>query len=1139
MALSCRACGADNPTGKKFCGDCGTALENRCPRCGANNPRDKKFCGDCGVSLRDSGFVDRGSSPRSEPRIANHESRTTNHASRAYTPKHLAEKIRQSRSALEGERKQVTVMFADVKGSMELAEQLDPEEFSQIMQRFFRILSDGVERFEGFVDKFTGDGIIALFGAPIAHENHAQRACYAALHLRDRLGHYADELRVDPGVNFSFRLGLNSGEVIVGNIGDDLRMDYTAQGHTVGLAQRMEQLAPADGIAVSQHTQKSVDGFFAMRSLGPVRIKGAREPVTVFVLEGVGPHRTRLDTSRARGLSRFVGRSREMETLESALERSLEGSGRVAAAVGEAGVGKSRLCVEFVQRCRARGLVVYEAHCPAHGKTIPYLPLLELLRNLFGITDQDGAREARQKIAGELALLDDAFADDRALVLDFLGVGDPKAPPLQLEPAVRQRRLFAFLRRLIQLRTEAEPIVLLIDDLHWVDPGSDLFLAQIVEAVSATRTFLLVNFRPEYEAAWTRKSWVLQLPMAPLGAEALAELVRDWVGSGPSVEALPALVGARSGGNPFFAEEIILTLLETGRLVGSRGAYELATAIDKIEVPATVQSLLAARIDRLGEHEKGVLHTAAVIGKEFSRPLLEAVVDLGGDDLDAALAGLLAAELVHERALYPVVEYGFKHPLTHEVALKAQLTAARRARHAVVAEAIATAEADRLDESAGLLAHHWTEAGEALRAAEWHMRAARWVRLTDLTASRRHWTQAHDVLVPLTDSAERTRLLLEVYPELISTLDRLGAAAAESETVFTAAVALAREAADRRAEALIEAAYGWLKTGHNEWTAVIDHATRAMELADAEGDPPIQVFARWSLGRALAWMGRVHESERIYDQAVEIAEVDAGVDIEVFGWRLYVECLSIRSAVHAFSGRTREGLEFADRFPALLREAGPRVDMAQPATDRIWTCWVLGDADRARRFTGEALQMAERFGTDRNVVYALAACGIASCLSLCWDEGDGLFERARQHISATGAGREWNMVVDGYQALCWAGMGDHDRSLELARRGVEQALAAALPWPRVVQGALAARVLRMTGDAQHQDELEARISETVELIRQCDMLAPLPLVLLERAGLARLRGDAYGMTRDLVEARRLFTEMGVTGWDDYARSIEV
>ena len=395
---------------------------------------------------------------------------------------------------------------------------------------------------------------------------------------------------------------------------------------------------------------------------------------------------------------------------------------------------------------------------------------------------------------------------------------------------------------------------------------------------------------------------------------------------------------------------------------------------------------------------------------------------------------------MHERAIYPVAEYAFKHPLTHEVALGAQLTTARRARHAAVAEAIAAAEADRLDEHAGLLAHHWSEAGEALRAATWHARAARWVCITDLLASRRHWAQARQLLVALPDSPERTRLLLEVYPELINTLDRLGAEPAESATVFAEAIALAQLVGDRRTEALIEAAYGWLKTGHEPVAGVVEHATRAMALADAEGDRPVQLFARWSLGRAVAWQGRPHESERIFDQAAEIGGGDAGADVEVLGWRPYVECLSIRSAVHSVLGRPREGLEFAERLPELLRRSGLQADMAQPATDRIWTCWVLGDAERARRFTAEALQVAERFGADRNVVYALAACGIASCLALRWDEGDTFLERARQRIAATGAGREWSMLVDGFQALCRAGMGDRDRALTLARRGVEQAL---------------------------------------------------------------------------------------------------
>jgi class 3 adenylate cyclase len=281
---------------------------------------------------------------------------------RSYTPKHLADKILQSKSALEGERKQVTVLFADVKGSMELAGQVDPEEWHRILNRFFEILTDGVHRFEGTVNQYTGDGIMALFGAPIAHEDHAQRACYSALSLRDELRRYADELRVGRGLNFGTRIGVNSGEVVVGKIGDDLRMDYTAQGHTVGLAQRMEQLAPSEKICLTQNTARLVADFFRVRSLGESKIRGLTEPVGIYELEDVGPARSRLDAARLRGFTRFVGRHDEMSILQAALHRAVEGHGQVVGVVGEAGVGKSRLCAEFVDRCRADGTRVLEAH---------------------------------------------------------------------------------------------------------------------------------------------------------------------------------------------------------------------------------------------------------------------------------------------------------------------------------------------------------------------------------------------------------------------------------------------------------------------------------------------------------------------------------------------------------------------------------------------------------------------------------------------------------------------------------------------------------------------------------------------------------------------------------------------------------
>ncbi|MGE0486678.1 MAG: AAA family ATPase [Gammaproteobacteria bacterium] len=1121
--MNCAACHHPLPGGARFCPNCGTACAAHCTNCNTELPPAARFCASCGTPVT--------AAPPQAPAVPAR-------VPRDYTPPHLAEKILQTRSALEGERKQVTVLFADVKGSMELAGQLDPETWHGILDRFFAILAEGVHRFEGTVNQYTGDGIMALFGAPIAHEDHAQRACYAALHLRERLGEYADELRISPGVNFSFRLGMNSGEVVVGRIGDNLRMDYTAQGQTVGLAQRMEQLAPADGIALSEHTRRAVDGYFALRALGAVPIKGLDAPVGVHVLEAPGRYRSRLDTSRARGLSRFVGRDEEMEALDVALQRALDGTGRVAAVVGEAGVGKSRLCAEFVERCRGQGLTVYEAHCPAHGKTIPYLPLLELLRNLFGITEQDGLREARQKIAGELALLDDDFADDRALVLDFLGVADPNTPSLQLEPAVRQQRLFTFLRRLVHLRSQSTPLVLLIDDLHWIDPGSDQFVTQIVEAVSTTRTLLLVNFRPEYTADWLRKSWVLQLPMAPLGPDELTALVQDWVGSHASVADLPVLIGTRSGGNPFFAEEIVLSLLETGALAGTRGAYQLVTALESLQVPPTVQALLAARIDRLGEREKQVLYTAAVIGREFPRPLLETVLPDLGDAFDGALANLLAAELVHERALYPVAEYAFKHPLTHEVALHAQLGAARRARHAAIAQAIAAAVAARPDEQAGLLAHHYEQAGESLVAATWHVRAARWVQRTDLAASYRHWNQARALVEPLTGNADATRLLLEVYPELLSTLDRLGTEAPRSEALYHTAIALAQSAEDRSAESLIEAAYAWLMTGQADWRAVESHAKRAITLADAEAVQAIQLHARYTLARGLLWQVRLHDCAAVLDEVLAIGGSDDAIHVEILGHRPYLESLTLRGNVAFQLGSPAHFDAFFKRLSELLRRIGSHWDASYVLSDRAWLYWGLGDAQQAETTSLESLRIAERFGANNNVVFALLGRGLANYLAERWIEADEFFARARQLIADSGTGREWDILMDGYQAVCKAGLGQPAEALRLAERGTERARANGLDIALMTNGRERARVLRMLGEADLAAELEAQIEEALEIIRRTDAQLWLPFILLERAGLARLRGDPQAMAQDLAEARRLLAAMGVTGWEAYARSIE-
>ena len=465
----CPSCGSRNLPEARFCGECGASLQAAvsCPACGAHNPGAQKFCSVCGHALGG------GDSPDGAPERAPAPAAADARDPRAYTPAHLAEKILGARAELDGERKQVTVLFADVMGSMHLAEQTDPEVWRGIMERFFRILCDGAHRFEGTVDKFTGDGIMALFGAPVAHEDHAQRACWAALALQRELASYAADVRRNQGLSFSVRMGINSGEVVVGAIGEDLRVEYTAIGHTVGLAQRMESLAEPGKAYVTDHTAKLVSGYLDLDDLGEFDVKGASKPIRVHALTGAGAARTRLDISRARGFTRFVGREDELAVLEAALEQARGGNGVVVGVVGEAGVGKSRLCSELAERCRRRGIPVYEAQGQAHGRAIPFLPVLQMLRSYFGIVDRDSDQQAREKIAGRLLLLDAAFAGDLPLLFDFLAVPDPQRPPPRTDPDARQRALLAVVKRLVHASSQREPGINLIEDVHWIDPGSE------------------------------------------------------------------------------------------------------------------------------------------------------------------------------------------------------------------------------------------------------------------------------------------------------------------------------------------------------------------------------------------------------------------------------------------------------------------------------------------------------------------------------------------------------------------------------------------------------------------------------------------------------------------------------------------
>jgi class 3 adenylate cyclase len=613
--MRCTQCDYQNLETSRFCGGCGARLEVICPRCARPNQPGNRFCNDCGEPLADSDRNQRFALPQS------------------YTPKHLAEKILASKPALEGERKQVTVLFADLKGSMELIAQRDPEDARSILDPVLERMMEAVHRYEGTVSLVMGDGILALFGAPLAHEDHAVRACYASLAMQAAIRQYAEEAGRAHGVTIQIRVGLNSGEVVVRTISNDLHMDYSAVGETTHLAARMEQLATPGSVLLTSETLRLAEGFVHVTPLGPLPVKGLPRSVEVFELTGASAARTRMQAVAARGLTRFVGRQTELEVLRQALQRAGAGHGQVVALVGEPGVGKSRLAWEFTHSHRTAGWLVLESGSVSYGKATAYRPIIDLLKIYFQIEDRDDSGRIREKTTGKLLTLEPELEATLPAFLALLDVPVQDAAWEALDPPQRRQRTLECLRRLVLRESQLQPLVLVFEDLHWVDPETQSFLDSLVESLPAARILLLVNYRPEYQQGWASKSYYAQLRIDPLPTETTQKLLDALLGADPGLLPLRRLLIERTEGNPFFIEESVRALVETHALVGHRGAYRLAKDFATLAIPTRVQPVLAARVDRLPSDKKRLLQTAAVIGKDVAFALLYAVADLPEDEL--------------------------------------------------------------------------------------------------------------------------------------------------------------------------------------------------------------------------------------------------------------------------------------------------------------------------------------------------------------------------------------------------------------------------------------------------------------------------------------------------------------------------
>jgi class 3 adenylate cyclase/tetratricopeptide (TPR) repeat protein len=1108
--MTCPQCRHENEAGAKFCEECATPLARACAKCGRPLSPTAKFCPEC---AHPTGL---SAAPLSAQRFDSPES---------YTPKHLAEKILTSKSALEGERKQVTVLFADLKGSMELLADRDPEEVRKLLDPVLEHMMEAVHRYEGTVNQVMGDGIMALFGAPLAHEDHAVRACYAALRMQETLRRYAEGVRREHGLTIRIRVGLNSGDVVVRAIGSDLRMDYSAIGQTTHLAARMEQLAEPGTTVMTAATLALSAEFIEVNPLGPMRVKGLSQPVDGYALLRASPVRSRFQAHAARGLTKFVGRSTEFAQLVDALDDARSGRGQVVAIVGEPGVGKSRLFWELIHSRLVDGCVVLQAGGVSYGKAMPYLPLIELLRGYCEIEAQDDIPTIRARVTGKLLSRDRASASRVSPLLALLDVPTDDAEWSRLDPAQRRQRTHDAVRWWLLQVSQAQPFVLVFEDLQWIDGETQAALDGLVESLPTARLLLLVNYRPEYEHAWGGRTYYRHLRLDVLSAASANEFLAARLGGDSSLEALKQRLITRTDGNPFFLEESVRMLVETNALTGHVGAYRLSRPIEKLQIPATAQAILAARIDRLDPEDKRVLQAAAVVGTECAFPLLRAIGESEDEELHHRLSRLQTAEFLYESRLFPELEYTFKHALTHEVAYGGLLQDRRRVLHARVVDAIEMLYTGRLTEHSERLAHH------ALRG-DLKDKATRYLRQSGLKAAARSalheareaFEQALRVLQSLPEDRATIEQAFDTLLELRSVLIPLGQGRRVLDTLREAE-RLAERLNDDGRRGQIYAFLTHVQGLLGEVDDAIVSGTRGLSIARAREDGELRILTT-------SFLVQAHHYRSDFEQTVKLARENLAtaapnIALERAGGGHVL--VAVRDRAFLVSSLAHLG-----RFDEAAADAAIAMRLAVPTRHALTIGLAHYGAEPLHLVRGDWATaqsvLEDHIATARtgNVFLQLPGVIAASAWALA-QLGD--FERAANRLregeqllkahEANGLALHhgWGYYALGRAALI---MDRPEESCRLSRRALK---------PSSAPNGFAAYTLHLLGDIWAQpghlkaDRAEAHYREA---LKQAETRRMRPLVAHCHLGLGKLyrrTGDGAKAEEHLTTARAMYREM--------------
>ena len=1138
--MICSHCQAENTADSVFCDECGAPLDALCPRCSGSNRAGAKYCKKCGQRLTETpaplGAYSDPPGPGS-----------------AVVPRHLAEKILASRRFIEGERKQVTVLFADIRGSTRVIEKLDPEEVRRLFDPIIHIMMSAVHHYEGTVNQVLGDGIMALFGAPLTHEDHAMRACYAALKMQEGMRRSADK----PGANhesLKIGVGLNSGEVVVRSITNDLNIDYSALGQTTHLAARMEALASAGSILLTADTLREVEGFVEVHPLGAVQVKGFSNSVEVFELAGATGVRNRLQAAAARGLSSFVGRQAEIDAFRRFAAPEDSGRGKILALVGEAGMGKSRLVREFIERHRPPNWKVLEASSASYGKATAFFPVIELLRDYFAIAlgEEGGSTHAkiveamlgldptlRDAIPPILTLLDalpqaeqgagGGFLDDRPEVAGAIARFEG------LEPQEKRAQTFDALRRLLLCDSRRQPLLAVFEDLHWIDSETQAFLDLLVESLPSSRIHLLVNYRPGYTHTWANKDYYTRVQVDPLPADGANDLIESLVGNHADMAPLQKLLIKRTEGNPFFIEEIVRSLTETGVLVGSKGAYRPGMAIDSIRIPATVRAVLADRVDRLPSLQKQLLQMAAVIGVIVPLGLIRAVSGAPDDQLSECLAALQTSEFLYESNLFPELEYTFQHALTKEVVYDALLHERRTAIHASVAQALEEPAGDHPSEHCEALAHHAFQGELWEKTVRYsHQAGAKSMSRSAFLEAVSHYQRGLVATTHLADSPGKLAQQIDLHLEARNVLFLLGDSAQVAEHL-RAAEELAEKLGDEQRTArvlnFLNSYYGL--AGDPE--RAIEIGQRALRLNAVQADLASSTVTHYYLGAAYNKAGQYAFAVEALQRGVQ--NLGAHHRYERFGTAavLSVICRSHLVQCLAAMGRFTEGKAFAAEGIQIGEEADHATSIIHMTCSAGMLDLLQGDLDQAIAHLERSLGLCRTASIPVYVPFTVSRLGCAYAHA-------GRFSQALPYLEQ-GVEESLRSGRAAFLALSMASLAEgylFAGRMDEAVGAAEKALALGRQHKERGHEAWAVKLLGDTSMQQNRrdpDQAEARYRQALDLGQELGMR---PLAAHCRMGLGAVhaaRGSMSEARTEIASAIDQFAAMEMTLWQERAQAL--